>query len=416
MDGASAALEDIYWYGIQTNFLPCFSCPEEGSPHGHDCESAVATLVGLHNITEDTNPYYDVPADGLRMCIDLCESGRDGDPCSSDGQGCTAGSHFCDLAANGDGGTCRGCPADIEDCGGDGFPGMSELAQRECRKCRLGCYDVGISSLVVDGEELESSPIGLALQEPELSAFGPLVDCSDLVFSDVNACRNSEGSVCLIEDSTLDAFFHVLSDKAEKIGCVALVMFGNSTHVSGGVHFHDHLAIPFVEVGSDVGEYLRENKLETIAHVGSKTLGSSCYPSWDVASCSDVMPCLDSIVSWGQGDVDGKDTYCDFTAVVREGEYVEGLCEACPIGPAGEPDPAGCFFTREGQSGAFMPKHQKAVESCAKSCNAGLSFGECKFCPSGTFLHEKNRISMSCVIYHPHAHSYLCRSFHSKSL
>lgn len=384
--GASAALEDKLWYGIQMNFTPCFTCPVDGS----DCESIVAELVELHNLTFSTigPPYYDLRKDGLQMCIDLCESGRDGDACSSELR-CTAGSHFCDLPGEGGDGTCRGCPADVNDCYGEKFPDLSDLARRECMKCRLVCYDVGNSSLVVEEEELESGPIGQALQEPKLSGSGPLVDCSDLILADVDFCPNANGSICLVYDRTLDTLFYDLSNKAEQNGCVAVVKFTDDLAIRVGHHWHDQLAIPFVEAGSEVGTYLMEKKLGTLARVQSELWGSACYPSWDLSMCSDEMPCLDSIYSSGVGgirEVKGEDTYCNFNSVVRESVYLEGMCTACPTGLDGELDPAGCFFTSDSnREGVFYPKNQKEVESCAKSCNAALNFGDCKFCPSGMY-------------------------------
>lgn len=352
-------LEDIFWYGRQTNFLPCFECPSEGSPYGNDCHSTLSTLAGLHNLTNDD---YEA---GMEFCTELCESGLSGDACSGDDK-CTAGSHFCDFSSDDEGsGICRECPADISDCFEEGFL-ASGRSQRECSSCRLFCVDVGTSTLEVDGEAFHVAMMERAVQEQMMSASGPLVDCSDLILADVHVCNGAQGSVCLIEDYTFDTLFFELSEKAERNGCVAIVKFADTPTFRTSQHSHDHLAIPFVDVRYEDGMRLRDEKIGAVAHVQSELFGSSCYPSFDTV-CSDELPCQE------------KNTYCNFRAVVEEGEYVEGYCRSCPTDEDGNPDPAGCYFSRERESSVTT---QKEVESCAKSCQADLNYDGCKLCPN----------------------------------
>lgn len=354
----ASELEDIFWYGRQTNFLPCFECPSPETPHGSTCNETLTTLAGLHNLKD-----YDTEV-GMEFCADLCESGVVDDVCSSDSK-CTAGSHFCDYANDDESsGVCKECPYDISDCAVEGFLG-SVKSGRECAACRLFCVDVGESTLEVDGEGFEVAIIERAVQEQYMTASGPLVDCSDLILADVETCDNARGSVCLVEDYTFDTLFFELSEKAESNGCVAIIKFADTPTFRTSQHSHDRLGIPFVDVSYKDGRRLRDTKLGSTARVASELYGSSCYPSWDTA-CSDSLPCQES------------NTYCNFRAAVEDGEYVEGYCHECPTDWKGDPDPAACFFSREQESSVTT---QKEVESCARSCNANLNFEGCKFCP-----------------------------------
>mmetsp|Transcript_25638 Transcript_25638/g.33976 ORF Transcript_25638/g.33976 Transcript_25638/m.33976 type:complete len:828 (+) Transcript_25638:53-2536(+) len=374
LDESEHALEklgNISWYGIQTDFHPCFKCPTEDSPLGSDCLSTMTTLVEQYNITPTTNEYEDIFEVGIEYCAEMCEAGLSGDGCSDENK-CTGGSHFCDYSGDDElTGVCKMCPADVGECFNGGFS-SSDRSLKECYKCRLACYDVAVSSLSVDGEELTSEPIYSATQESTLSASGPLVDCSDIILADVDICPDAEGSVCLVGYYTLGVrifgdLFYEISDKAEKSGCVAMIKFDLSSFIGGSHHSYDHLTIPFVSVGTNDGNHLKNNKIGSTAHVGSEIWGSACYPSFDTIACNDKIPCQDA------------DTYCDYSSVVQNGVYVEGECVECPKGEGGEPDPLGCYFER--REASFI-KTQEEVESCAKSCGAYLTYDECKFCPN----------------------------------
>ena len=187
--------------------------------------------------------------------------------------------------------------------------------------------------LIANGLEIPSKSIdSITADMIMLSSVGELIDCSDLILHDVQICPGASDRVCIINDYTFNTIYWELSNKAEKSGCVAVILFGNYVTLSDDEpcdshHSFDHLGIPFVCISFNEGKALLENlNSKSIADVTSVPLGLLCATDTVSDRCSDKIPCHSS----------GE--FCNFMRKVENGVYVEGWCEPC------NEDPLYCYF------------------------------------------------------------------------
>lgn len=344
--------------------MTCIPCPNANSEL-NDCASAIQNISSFYNITGSSSD----TEDSIRFCEQMCQSGTSGDECTQDAP-CNPG-YFCNIASTSNSGTCKQCPYNISTCFNTEFA-SSLSGQNECYNCQLACTDqlpgLSNSSVSMNGLYLQSNkPISNAIQSNYMTARGPLMDCSKLILSGVDTCVGAKDHVCMVEDFTSDVLFWDLSEKAERNGCVAILYFpsaGNS-----GQHSNDELKIPFIFVSEETEKQLLKSRIGKMVEVEVQVFGSACMPSWSVYGygdlCSEKLPCKEN-------------EYCDIRKTVKDGVYIDGWCAKCPTTDQGEPDSAGCFFTRGAGS---VVKGPEQVESCARSCKATNWFKDCKFCP-----------------------------------
>ena len=330
----------------------CMRCPnkELDATYGSDCKSAVhnirqaiidVNITGLASHSDeqlffDTSSYSD--QDFLDLCIQTCEAGGVGNACSKN-QPCTQGTSFCDYSST-DTGTCQQCPSDANQCYHEGFL-SNEVGKKECAECALFCQSLAMSNVNIsaddDNKNIQSSHMGSIISNTtELLGTGNLIDCSDLILDEVNTCPRAAGRVCLVEDYTMNTLFWNLSNKAERSGCTAVIIFGDySTFPSHKPcalsHSFDHLGIPFVCISFNDGKLLKKEALKSVASASVSTsyFGSICYdPSDSFRYCSHDVPCLDG-------------EFCDFQRKISQtgnGVYVDGHCTPC------DQDPLYCYF------------------------------------------------------------------------
>jgi hypothetical protein len=229
---------------------------------------------------------------------------------------------------------------------------------------------VGKSALTVNGNEIPSSPIDFSIQKSYQNASGPLIDCSNLLLENEDVCPGAEGHVCIVDSSILGEskvaiFEWELSNVAEENGCVAIVEIGGF-----GWHDSDTLAIPFILVDVSDRMILLKSEPNAVAQIDAQLFGTEC--SYNYFDCNSKLPC-------------GEGNYCYFWDVIVDNVYTEGACQRCPTFDDGEPDPAGCFFDREGVFigiSTFSFFTPEIVISCSQACNATIASKGCKFCPS----------------------------------
>ena len=334
---------------------PCalgyFCTVDSGEIAGSVCEACPPSEVPCDS--------FEVDRLGVEECEKFCNFGKDGDPCSDDDI-CDPGNFFCDYQ-DGESGTCRPCSNAKTDCLAE------ELAlegKEDClMSCDLNCYPIDFTSAFVAGKEINSLPL---LGSPGLSASGPLVDCSNLIYEEETVCRGSKGSICLIQDETNDIYNFEMVLKCQENGGVAAILFGDyPDHDEKDNPFNGHLSfrdtdIPSITISYNDGIYLRANSIGSQTNVSVDNIGDYC---WKDQSCSVDIPCI--------GQYEGD--YCGYDWG-DEG----GWCWPCPTDDNGDPDPYSCFFDRTGWGKGMR---QVEVESCAAKCAASLEFGTCKFCP-----------------------------------
>ncbi|KAL3779349.1 hypothetical protein HJC23_007479 [Cyclotella cryptica] len=340
--------------------LGCMRCPgvsNNNTTFGDDCPSAVHNL-GQMFIDADIIPEYN-EEDLLNMCIRACAAGREGEPCSQN-QPCTPGSSFCDYSLS-DSGSCQECPLDVDECYQEGFV-STELGKKECVKCSLECVSLSASQVASNGKEIPSNAIdAITSSMLEFNVTGSLKDCSGLILDEVDVCEGAAGHICLVEDYTFDTLFWQLTDKAEKSGCLAVIMFADYENFPDNEpcrarHSYDQLDIPFVCISYDEGTLLMKEHIdsESITDVSTNYLGLMCFadfPRW---------------------------------------------CEHCTE------DPLFCYFDPVGG----FPRTPEFISSCVESCNAEVSFGRCKFCPNA--LTGSNLMGGSLDIDAGHAQCSFC--------
>ena len=112
-------LATVEWggLGVPTPLTPCFTCPAEGS----SCNETNAEVMTAAGIPEDAVTAlggWDVWADNVYYCEQLCELNKPGEACSRDDP-CINGRAFCDYDPadvvdfdNATEGICRQCPDD----------------------------------------------------------------------------------------------------------------------------------------------------------------------------------------------------------------------------------------------------------------------------------------------------------------
>ncbi|KAL7462531.1 hypothetical protein ACHAXS_002912 [Conticribra weissflogii] len=339
-------------------------CPVHDPISGQDCATSVENMTQMFYLNAEN------ASNLLDLCTNLCEGGLGGEFCSLD-QPCSAASHFCDfhdedLIA----GTCQECPTDINDCFEAGFLDQ-ETGRNDCLRCQLHCDDFGKSNLIVDGEEIPSDFMHLAIQEPSLSASGTIIDCSDLIRLGEDKCIGAQGKICYVEADTKNINYWDLSQKAEDSGCVALILnatYNDKSANACGFHSYDGLGIPFVCISSNDGKHIKAKSAGKLSTVEVHIFGQACQRDSHRGSiCSENIPCT------------GEKEFCPFDKTLVDGDYKEGWCTSCPTEGNGNKSQLSCYFDFY-RGYARDPKY---VVDCVNSCNAEIEFRNCKFCPDG---------------------------------
>ncbi|KAL7467731.1 hypothetical protein ACHAXS_007969 [Conticribra weissflogii] len=355
-------LESMAWQDYVDNigYKPCFYCPSQDPLYGRDCRSSVRNMTQIFDLEETSATSM------IERCEEMCESGLEGDFCNDDDP-CTLASHFCDFSNIGENsGICQECPNTMDACYDDGFI-LSEKGRRDCTKCQQFCYDLGYSKFIVGGEEFESDYIHFAIQDSYQFGSGPIVDCSNLVINGEKKCKGAKGSICYVDDFTSQVLYWQLSNKAESVGCAAVVFTApyQDVWLGCGTHGFSDIEIPFICIHPKNGKYIQNNLLGQNSSVEVEVTGQAClnYHEWG-DQCSELVTC-------GEGE------FCPFDKQVVDSEYVIGYCRACPVDDNGNPDPLYCYFDTEGGN----IRNAKLAESCITSCDAQIQSKSCKFCP-----------------------------------
>jgi hypothetical protein len=303
----------------------CMWCPENGVT----CQTAVDELKErfIENGTESQLLEKDV----LDMCIRTCEAAVVGESCSKSNP-CTPGSSFCDFTSI-DSGICQECPLDIEQCYQEGYL-STEKEKRECIKCGLECFELSLTMVTANEDEVPSHSISFIMANTtNLFGSGLLIDCSDLILAGVETCPGASGRVCLIHDYTLNTLYWQLTEKAERSGCSAVILFGDYANLPNNEpcvsqHSYDHLGIPFVCVSLHDGKILlNQHESQSESDVLTNYVSLFCQPDTSSSVCSNTIPC--------EADTD----FCNFGRKVQNGVYVEGWCEPCQVD-----NPLYCYF------------------------------------------------------------------------
>jgi hypothetical protein len=102
----------------------------------------------------------------------------------------------------------------------------------------MECDSIGASKVLVDGEVIPSQPIGRAIQASHQNATGTLHDCSNLSLESSSVCPGADGKICLVyfQNTDLNAERWLVSDNAEKSGCVGVIAFDQAYL---GPYLHD---------------------------------------------------------------------------------------------------------------------------------------------------------------------------------
>ena len=400
----------------------CFPCPDANSNCALIVEQVVATVVN-NDMYNDDYPFDATKAtnDLNSYCELMCEAKQEGESCDENDK-CAPGQHFCDYASddmyrNSDTGTCKLCPANIEECSNDGFT-TSTQGQLNCKNCRLVCWEISASKLWVGGELISSKPIGDSVQSSYQNASGALHDCSVLELDAKTICPGAEGKMCIVSVTNYTEWSPwKVSNQAEKSGCVGVI----ASHPSNVLTRHQftELLIPFVSISEEDGLKLLSEKIETLTKLEVDVFGGACDPNWNAfysingaCSASDRCP-------------DGE--YCAFyTNPIDENVYGIGTCLPCPNDSDEEPDPLACYFdqtaltmisiwdnstftftqtasTGENTEEDSYPDTVQNVVSCAESCKAeaALISKSCKFCSEELtkfeFAESSSEEGTSCV-------------------
>jgi len=312
--------------------LGCMRCPgdsNQSTSFGKDCQSAVDNL-GQMLIAADIIPEYKED-ELLNMCIRACAARSEGESCSKN-QSCTPGSSFCDYSLS-DSGTCQECPLDVDSCYQEGFI-STELGKKECVKCNLACVSLSLSQLTTNGNDIQSNAIdAITSNTVEFNGTGSLKDCSALILDEVEVCEGAAGHICLVEDYTFNTLFWQLSEKAERSGCLAVIMFADYSNTPDNEpcrvsHSYAYLGIPFVCISYTDGKRLVKEHLdsESITVVSTNYLGLICFADNPRELCSNTIPCSSNTA------------FCNYEKRVVSGVYVEGSCDPC------NEDPIFCYF------------------------------------------------------------------------
>ena len=236
----------------------------------------------------------------------------------------------------------------------------TEIARRECIKCSLDCLSTPASSLFVNQNEFNSEAISYIMSNTtNFYSSGELIDCSDLILHGVDVCPGASGRICVIHDYTLNTLYWQLTDKAERSGCSAVIVFGDYEHVPNhepcaSAHSYDHIGIPFVCISYNDGNLLLDEHISStsIANVSTDYFWLLCSPDARGDQCSDSIPCVNST------------DFCNYGRKVENGVYVEGWCRPC------SEDPLYCYFDPNGG----FPRHPEFVKSCVQTCDAEIYF------------------------------------------
>lgn len=307
-------------------------CPgdtNQSNTFGKDCQSAVYNL-GRKFIAADIMPEYK-EEELLNMCLRACASRSAGESCSQN-QPCTPGSSFCDYSLS-DSGTCQECPLDVDSCYQEGFI-STEMGKKECVKCSLECVSLSLSQLTANGKEIQSNAIdAITSNTVEFNRTGSLKDCSRLILDEVEVCEGAAGRVCLVEDYTFNTLFWQLTEKAERSGCVAVIMYADYSNAPENEpcrasHSYGYLGIPFVCVSYTDGKRLVKEHLHSdfMTVVSTNYLGLMCFADNHGELCSNTIPCSYNTA------------FCNYEKRVVNGLYVEGFCDPC------NEDPIFCYF------------------------------------------------------------------------
>jgi len=335
-------------------------------------------------------------------------------------------------------GTCQSCPSNIDDCYHPSFGLVSEEARQACVvACEPQCDDFGSSELLlieigsghsgsennsaIDQNEIEaedesnttgdnssrnniinvvstqiipSDYVHLAIQNPHLAATAPIVQCSQIWRNpNIMTCEGAKGNICFIEVPITDIKYWKLSKKAQMNGCVGIILSfenvstenGNGS-VSCGYNFYDTLNIPMVCVGKEDGQRIKDVMVHnhngilttgggfddpehnhTKASLQVSIEGQACHrTSPRGITCSDALPCPSS------------STFCPYDKTIAKLENVNGWCQSCPVDSQGNPTPLSCYF----ELTKGVPRDAKYIEDCVKSCDAQITYKNCKFCPN----------------------------------
>ena len=300
----------------------CMWCPND-----KDCKGAVDDLRQRF-VDNGTEPVHN-ETELLNVCIRACEAAVVGQTCSRS-EPCTPGSSFCDFSS-GESGVCRPCPIDINECYQKNYL-TTEVEKRECVKCSLDCWSTPDAALVANENEFETNPVlSITANATSFYASGELIDCSSLILHGVETCPGAEGRVCLVHDYTLNTLFWQLTDKLERNGCTAVILYGNYHDYlhepCQAQHSFDHIGIPFVCVSYNDGKLLLDQYVSNhIAEVATVYSWIVCAPDPEYEKCSNTIPCSND------------NEFCNFMRKVVDGVYVEGYCVQC------SEDPLYCYF------------------------------------------------------------------------
>ena len=297
-------------------------------PNDKNCQGAVDELMQRF-IENGTEPVHN-ETELLNMCIRTCEAAVTGQTCSRSNP-CTPGSSFCDYSSE-ESGICRQCPLDINECYRENYL-TTEVEKRECVKCSLDCSSTPYSALVANEDEFESNSIfSITANTTNFYASGELIDCSSLILHGVEACPGAEGRVCLVHDYTQNTLYWQLTDKLERNGCSAVILYGDyetfaSHEACQAQHSYDHIGIPFVCVSYNDGMLLLDQYASKhTAEVATDYYWLLCSPDPLLEKCSNTIPCSND------------NDFCNFMRKVEDGVYVEGYCMPC------SEDPLYCYF------------------------------------------------------------------------
>lgn len=289
----------------------CMYCPEDGQ----DCQGAVDDLKPLINIGESQDVVDLLLTMTYITCARTCEAAIQGESCSEN-KTCAPGQSFCDYSL-GDSGLCQACSVDVDQCYQDGFL-SNERERKMCVKCDLDCQSHPSSELIAHGQNISSQAIdAITTNTTDLFGSGALIDCSDLVLHNVEICTGADGKVCLIHDYTLDTLYWQLSDKAERSGCTAVVLFGDFLNHPDHEpcrlrHSFDHVNIPLVCISYNDGKTLLNSiSSESKAEVYAGYTGLLCPVGDYLEQCSKVIPC--------SSDSD----FCNYHRKVRELKLID---------------------------------------------------------------------------------------------
>lgn len=359
-----------------------------GKVDGSACEACPTGLQSEEEVADLCRSF--LYPEAVQACLSRCTNlGVEGDYCDGaekDGgtHKCQHESHFCNHAEGiKSPGVCASCPSNIRDCLSDDRI-VSEWGLQSCLEaCKPRCYPLHNSTISIEGGLLGQNWTQRAIiGSPLLTAEGPLVDCSNLIYEQETTCEGVNQSVCLVEDTNHISYYPGIVLKAQEIGCTA-VLFHEPFHPEG---HNDYIFwanlnwqttdIPSLVISYNNAEYLKENKIGSTVDFTVDKMGDLCRLSQD---CDHSLPCIGS----------NTNEYCTFEW------FSGGRCKSCPVlkeytnnegkengkfepvlDENGDtiPDPSQCFLDLDFQS------NQDAIQSCVNDCPGKISFDSCKFC------------------------------------